>query len=181
MDVQLHCVIKRGFSWRGKNEFFPCVFDAVRVKYRKGTVPWYYLVNREFKSFLFKTSYFVQYSKTNQTIFLGYLQSLQLNFCNIIDKLLFICLKGVHKCCLPTWLNVKSHSQRAWLHAIFLALTREQRGASVSFCEVCRNIHAFLGQKYLLYVFFCKVGAGLTSLLWNLSPTFPCKTDWKVI
>ncbi len=36
MDVQLHCVIKKGFSWRGKNSFFPYhVFDAVRVKYRK--------------------------------------------------------------------------------------------------------------------------------------------------
>ncbi len=23
MDVQLHCVIKKGFSWRGKKEFFP--------------------------------------------------------------------------------------------------------------------------------------------------------------
>ncbi len=35
MDVQLHCMIKKGFSWRGKNTFFSHTtsFDAVLVPY----------------------------------------------------------------------------------------------------------------------------------------------------
>ncbi len=34
MDVQLHCMIKKGFSWREKSEFsHTCVFDAVLVPY----------------------------------------------------------------------------------------------------------------------------------------------------
>ncbi len=38
MDVQLNCMIKKGFSWRGKNEFFPYrVFDAVLDPISQGT------------------------------------------------------------------------------------------------------------------------------------------------
>ncbi len=38
MDVQLHCVIKKGFRWRGKRSFsHTSIFNAVRVKYQKGT------------------------------------------------------------------------------------------------------------------------------------------------
>lgn len=40
----------------------------------------------------------------------------------------------------------------------------------------------FPGTKiFTLWAFLCVVGAGLTSLLWNLLPTFPCVTDWQVI
>ncbi len=39
MDVQFHCVIKKGFGWRGKKEFFPYrVFNAVLVPISQGTI-----------------------------------------------------------------------------------------------------------------------------------------------
>ncbi len=38
MDVQFHSMIEKGFSWRGKNLFFPYrVFDAVLVHISPGT------------------------------------------------------------------------------------------------------------------------------------------------
>ncbi len=38
MDGQLHCVIKKGFSWRGRKEFFPYrIFEAVLIPIYQGT------------------------------------------------------------------------------------------------------------------------------------------------
>lgn len=77
---------------------------------------------------------------------------------------------------LASTVNSKVTFTKSVITRYLLALTREQRGVSVSFCEVQEH-PSFPRTKIFTLCFFCEVGVGLTSLLWNLSPTFPCLTD----
>lgn len=68
---------------------------------------------------------------------LGYLQSLQLNFCNIIDKTTFlsVCVESINKK-LANTVNSKVTFTNSVITRYLLALKGEQRGVSVSFYEV---------------------------------------------
>lgn len=120
------------------------------------------LVNGEIKMFSFCNLVLCK------QLFKSASQSLQLNFCNIIDKL--ISLRGT---------QTRKHIHCVITRCVMCWLSNENKGASRFQVQ---EHPIFPGTKiFTLWAFLCVVGAGLTSLLWNLLPTFPCVTDWQVI